>query len=310
MKKAVVALLAVFAVASVAYWLSLSPEPVTVTVGKGGSARRAASQLKEARVISSENVFLALLKLSGKSQSIKAGTYELAPRMSVFEVIAVLTSGRTAKTRITIPEGYTAKQIAELLGSKGLADENEALGIILKDKLEGYLFPDTYFVDAGASAAQILGMMRAQFDRNYTDEMRMRAKELRMTDAKIVTLASIIEKEAARAEERPVIAGIFYNRLKKGWFLESCATVQYALGKHKEKLTIKDLAVNSPYNTYRKYGLPPGPICNPGRDSINAALYPAQTEDMFFVVSENGSHAFSRYYGEHLKNKKLNKKSK
>jgi UPF0755 protein len=125
-----------------------------------------------------------------------------------------------------------------------------------------------------------------------------------------VILASIIEKEAVRADERALIAGVFYNRLKKGWYMESCATVQYSLGGHKPALSYKDTRVNSPYNTYRCYGLPPGPICSPGRDSINAALYPAKTEDMFFVAASSGTHLFSQYFSEHINNKIKQKKAR
>jgi UPF0755 protein len=151
--------------------------------------------------------------------------------------------------------------------------------------------------------------MVSQFRKNFTVEMEQRTVQLKMKESSIVTLASIIEKEAVLASERPLISAVFHNRLKKHWYLESCASVLYALGEHKKSLTFKDLKVDSPYNTYKYYGLPPGPICNPGLSSIKAALYPETSDDMFFVVSSSGSHSFSRYFSEHLKNK-LEKKKK
>ena len=150
--------------------------------------------------------------------------------------------------------------------------------------------------------------MHKEFNSKFTPEFNRRLKVLGVSRKNAVILASIVEKEAVKPEERPLIAGVFYNRLKKRWYLESCATVLYALGKHKKRLTYKDLEVNSPYNTYRHFGLPPGPISNPGFESIKAVLYPAKTESMFFVVDGSGGHDFSRYYKEHLNRKKRNNK--
>jgi conserved hypothetical protein, YceG family len=131
---------------------------------------------------------------------------------------------------------------------------------------------------------------------------------MKMSEREVVTLASIIEQEAAKAEEQPLVSAVFHNRLKKRWFLESCATVQFAIGKHKEKLSLKDTQVRHPYNTYRNYGLPPGPICNPGAGALRAALHPAETDAMFFVASSSGTHMFSRYFSDHLKNKSKRKR--
>ena len=134
-------------------------------------------------------------------------------------------------------------------------------------------------------------------------EFKLTAEEKGLNAKFVITLASIIEKEAGGTDEMPFVSAVFHNRLKKNWYLESCATVLYALGKHKDKLLFKDLQVKSPYNTYRHRGLPPGPICNPGKESLKAALYPAETDDMFFVAQGSGAHSFSRYYRDHLKNK-------
>ena len=310
LRKTIVILLTVTSAAALLWWLSLSNDPVVFTIEKGSSARQAAGILRNSNLISSRFAFLAVLKLTGQANEIKAGTYSLSPRASIFEVASVVTAGRTVREKVTIPEGLTVRQTAELLSSRGVVKEDVFVKAAELRKLEGYLFPETYFFETGASEEQIIQAMLDQFNRHFTDEMKMRAKELKLTIKQIVTLASIVEKEAARAEERPLIAGVFHNRLKKGWFLESCASIQFALPAHKERLTNKDLQVRSPYNTYRNYGLPPGPICSPGRDSLMAALYPAQTEDMFFVVSGQGTHTFSRYYTEHLKNKQINRKKK
>jgi UPF0755 protein len=306
-KKITAAALIIIFIAALVYWESLSVKPVMIKIERGTTAREAAIQMKNSGVISSEYAFLILLKISGRSNSLKAGEYALSPRTSIFKILEIVTGGWSVRERVTIPEGFTSRQIAGLLAAKKLADPGKFTRLVGEKKLEGYLFPQTYFFEPGATEEQIINIMLDEFKKIYTPEMQKRAQELRMTEKKVVTLASIIEREAARSEERPLISSVFHNRLKKGWYLESCATVLYALGEHKEKVTLKDLKVKSSYNTYICYGLPPGPICNPGLDSIKAALYPAQTQDMFFVVNGSGTHVFSRYYEEHLKNKRRNR---
>ncbi len=176
--------------------------------------------------------------------------------------------------------------------------------------MEGYLFPETYFIDYDASPEEIVDMMVDQFNKVFTQTMEERGKKFKFTKRDTIILASIIEKEAVKDEERPLISAVFHNRLKKRWYLESCATVQYALGEHKEKLTYEDVKVNSPYNTYIHFGLPPGPICNPGLAAIEAALYPADTDLMFFVSEGEGTHRFSKYYKKHLEVQKKKPKKK
>jgi len=212
--------------------------------------------------------------------------------------------------KLTIPEGFTARQIGQLIEEKGLGRRKRFLKIVEQRGVEGYLFPETYFVEYDISEEEIIDTMVDQFNKLFTKEMEEQGKKFNFTKRDTVILASIIEKEAARDEERPLISGVFHNRLRKRWYLESCATVQYALGEHKEKLTYEDLKVDSPYNTYDHFGLPPGPICNPGLGSIKAALYPAETDLMFFVAEGEGTHGFSKYYGKHLEvqKQKSNKK--
>lgn len=166
-------------------------------------------------------------------------------------------------------------------------------------RLEGYLFPDTYKVTATTTEREIIDMMLARFAREATPEFRQKAQKLGLTLHQAVILASIVEREAKVDKERPKVAAVFLNRMKKGWKLESCATVQYALGQPKARLLNKDLQIDSPYNTYKYSGLPPTPIASPGRASLQAAVNPANVDYLFFVVSQDGRHVFSRTLAEH-----------
>ena len=303
------AVLLSFIAALVIWWASLPDKKIAVTIPQGASAGQIAAILSDAKIIQSRVLFRSLVYISSNSGKLKAGTYFFSQRNSVFEVLRKLASGQSSFVKITIPEGFTSEQIAQRLEKNGVCAAPEFLAAARKSKSEGYLFPETYFFEPNTSPEKIIEVMRAQFDKNFPPDFEKRLEELKMTKNSVVTLASIIEKEAVLPEERPVISSVFHNRLKKHWYLESCATVLYALGQHKEKLTYKDLRVDSPYNTYRHFGLPPGPICSPGLGSLRAALYPQKSDDMFFVVSSSGSHAFSRYLEEHIKNKALKKKA-
>jgi len=229
--------------------------------------------------------------------------------MTSFAVLRDIINGNTYRIKVTVPEGFTAVEIAELLGKKGVCNGKKFLGIVKNKKLEGYLFPETYFFEPDSLEDKVIQILKNQFEKIFTDDFIKRAVDLKMSKEKIIILASIIEKEAKKDEERPRISAVFYNRLKKGWNLESCATVLYALGKHKDFLTYKDTKVDSTFNTYIHPGLPPAPICNPGLASIKAALYPAETSDMFFVADGSGTHKFSKYAEEHIKNKNYKKKT-
>jgi len=287
-----------------------SPKTCLVTIEQGMAAGRVADLLKTEGLISSKNYFLFLLRLKGTKARIKAGVYEIDSKDSTWRIINKLVFGRSKKIKLTIPEGFTAHQIGQLIEEKGLGRRKRFLKIVGQRGVEGYLFPETYFVEYDISEEEIIDTMVDQFNKLFTKEMEEQGKKFNFTKRDTVILASIIEKEAARDEERPLISGIFHNRLRKRWYLESCATVQYALGEHKDKLTYEDLKVDSPYNTYNHFGLPPGPISNPGLASIKAALYPAETDLMFFVAEGEGTHGFSKYYGKHLEvqKQKSNKK--
>jgi len=281
-----------------------------ITIEERMTGQQVAELLKTEGLISSKNYFLFLLRLKRAHKGIKAGMYEINTKESTWKIIDKLVSGKSKKIRLSLPEGLTARQIAQLIEEKGLGKRKKFLKIVEQKKLEGYLFPETYFIQYGASEEEIIDMMVNQFNKVFTEEMEERGKKFNFTKRDTVILASMIEKEAARDEERPLISAVFHNRLRKCWYLESCATVQYALGEHKEKLTYKDLRVDSPYNTYTHFGLPPGPICNPGLSSIKAVLYPVDSDLMFFVSEGEGTHRFSKYYQKHLEVQKerLNKK--
>ncbi|WP_269746207.1 endolytic transglycosylase MltG [Syntrophaceticus schinkii] len=233
---------------------------------------------------------------------------------SMKEIVECISSGKVAGYRLAIPEGYTVKQIEDLLVQKGIADRElfqKALGANYPlsflegisetgyERLEGFLFPATYELRPGMSEEEIIKLMLEKFQTVFTPQLQQRADEVDLSVREIITLASIVEREAKLEEERPQVAAVFLNRLQRGMRLESCATVQYILGKQKETLTTKDLQNPSPYNTYLHTGLPPGPIANPGASSIKAVLYPADGDYLFFVARGDGSHQFSKTFREH-----------
>ncbi|MCX7956754.1 MAG: endolytic transglycosylase MltG [Endomicrobia bacterium] len=274
---------------------------------KKATVKQVAQILKKEKVISSEILFKTLLKLSNFERKVKYGNYKLSFSITTIPTIIKLLKGPKS-IKITIPEGFSVEQIAERLFYKGVIFDPIAFITYVKSKnLEGYLFPETYFFYDGQSVEDIVSKMLKEFEKNYSEELKKRAYELKMSTSQVIILASIIEKEAKNFEEKKMISAVFHNRLKKGWYLESCATVRYALKKYKQPLTYKDIKVDSKFNTYRYFGLPPHPICNPGLDSIKAALYPAKTDVMFFYTEDNNTHKFSKYYQEHLNKQKRKK---
>jgi UPF0755 protein len=291
---------------------------VTVTIPTGTGTEGIANILDENRIIDNTGVFKLLSKSKGYDGKFKAGQYSLSPGMSMEEIMEVLLTGKAETVRFTIPEGYDIKRTTAKLSEEGLINaETFAKEIetgqfdyeFLKDapsgasRLEGFLFPDTYEIFANANEHDIIDKMLYQFNKEFKDEYYARAEELGMSVRDVITLASIIEREARVPEDRPVIASVFYNRMKINMPLQSCATVQYILGEQKSVLSIKDTKIESPYNTYLHPGLPPGPIASPGADSIQAALYPADTDYLYFLAKGDGSHAFSSTYDQFLKDK-------
>ncbi|HAN10088.1 MAG TPA: endolytic transglycosylase MltG [Clostridiales bacterium] len=299
---------------------------IDINIPKGATTRDIARILKEKNMIINENVYRLKSKLYHYDGKYNSGMFEISMNMTNEQVMKFLTTeeGReTLKNRITVPEGYTIAQIGEKLEEKGVCSKQEFIDEINKldtknykflnnmpmrnSKLEGYLFPNTYDLSEKTNVKEVIIKMLDSFENNFKDEYYDRATELGYTVDQVITIASIVEREVKKPEERKAVAGVIYNRLKKNMRLEMCSTVQYAQGKTKEKLYDKDLEINSPYNTYRNVGLPVGPISNPGTDSILAALYPEQSNYYYFVLKDEntGEHYFSKTFKEHVKAKNM-----
>ncbi len=288
-------------------------ETVRLTIPRGLTSREIALLLHEHGLVANPRVFALYASLTGSDRRLQSGVYVLKKSWSPREVLSALRRGETLSYRVTIPEGATLDEIASILARKGVVPEEEFRAALAEDypypflrglppgprRLEGFLFPATYEFRAGASGREVVAAMLERFERAFTPELRRRAEELGLSVREVVILASLVEEEAKLDSERPLVAAVFLNRLRRGMRLESCATVQYALGKRKEKLSYTDLKVASPYNTYLHPGLPPGPIASPGLASIKAVLYPAPGDYLYFVARGDGSHYFSRSFREH-----------
>ncbi|MDR2162339.1 MAG: endolytic transglycosylase MltG [Clostridiales Family XIII bacterium] len=293
----------------------------TVEIPEGSGMEGVADILEGKGLIRSARFFALRSKIERAGSKFKPGTYQMSKSMSVDDIMALLVEGvKREVVKFTIPEGLTTAQTMEILVEDGLTTEDEFWDEVEngqydhrflegapegRDRLEGFLYPETYEVykDEGARAA--IGVMLAQFDKLFTDDDYARADELGRSVREIVTIASLIERETAVKNERPVIAGVIDNRLKDDMKLEIDASIQYILGTPKESLTNDDLKIDSPYNLYQRNGLPPGPICNPRMDSIDAALHPDKNDYLFYVLDPalNGMHRFSESYDEFLVNK-------
>jgi len=302
-----------------------TPIPFTIQEGETGST--IAARLERQGVINDAELFRLLLRYWGVDQSLEAGDYSLRRNMPMSEVVSQLQHGRLSAKTITIREGLRAEEVAHLLAVEGLADQEEFIGLVrddafnydfLRDRpdtapktLEGFLFPDTYQFAVNISTTALIDTMLQNFDRRVTIEMRQQALDSGLTLFQALTLASIVEREAVVAEERPIIASVYLNRLRRGIYLEADPTVQYAKGYDAQNdrwwpaLTLEELrTVDSSFNTFIHPGLPPGPICSPGLASIEAVLNPAQTEYLFFLAKGDGTHAFATTYEEHLENQR------
>lgn len=286
--------------------------PQVIEVATGENFTSLSSRLKQAGLITSARRFKWLARAKGDDKRLKAGEYVLAANMPPDEMLDILVNGKVLLRRLTIPEGYTLNQIADEIEGLGIAQaaEVKALAsdpVLLNSvncpgtNLEGYLFPDTYFFPKGAPVKVVMENMLHRFNETFTEPWRQRAAELHLSVHQIVTLASIIEKETGDPSERPLIASVFFNRLKKKMRLESDPSVIYGIENFNGNLTRRDLTTKTPYNTYIIRGLPPGPIANPGRASLEAALYPAQTEYLFFVAKQDGTHYFSNNIQDHIR---------
>ncbi len=306
---------------------------ITFVVESGNSVSQVAEALESAGLIRNATVFRRLAQYHGADGSIEAGVYALRRNMTMEQIMDELQHGRVATIRVTIPEGWRSEEMAALLDEAGIVSAEAFLQVVregvnvvdttsygfLMDRpegsppgLEGYLFPDTYQFPRDSEAMRVVDVMLQNWDRRVSSDIREKAAARGMTLYEVVTLASIVEREAVVEEERATIAGVYLNRLAQGMRLEADPTVQYALGRDPETgrwwtpLTTDQVQnTDSPYNTYRVDGLPPGPICNPGLAAIEAVVNPESTDYLYFVANKranDGSHVFALTFEEHMAN--------
>lgn len=325
MKRLAIALAVVLVlVLAVLLWgaVELSPPPkgqgkALVHIPNAATARQVAAALKQKGVIRNEAVFAALSRARGLDRNFKSGWHLVPRRVTALRVMEGLAkdSFRAPAIEVTIPEGLTINEQAQILEKKGLCAAAAFVELartparfqglvqfpLPAGSMEGYLFPDTYLFERGTAPEKMVEAMLRTFERKVYLPLQEALAQAPLGLHQCVILASLVEAEAKVAWERPIIAGVYLNRLRMGKRLECDATVQYALGKHKTRLLYSDLRIDSPYNTYLHAGLPPGPVCSPGRASIEAAIKPAAVPYLYYVARGDGSHVFSTTLGEHLR---------
>ncbi len=290
--------------------LQKNQEPVDVRIEQGDSVATVVRKLHEQKVISNERLFALWARLTGVEKKIHWGLYRFDASLSPREVLARMVLGKGVFQSVTIPEGLTVKEIADLLGKMEIADGEkflaaaknpETLGMfgIQEKGIEGYLFPDTYHFTPGTPEKDVVTAMTERFRKITEPLLDQYSQALGMTPHEILTLASIIEKETGVEAERPLVSAVFHNRLRLHMPLQSDPTVIYGLEDFNGNLTRKDLQQPTPYNTYRITALPPGPICNPSLSSIKAALHPAEVPYLYFVSKNDGTHLFSESLEAH-----------
>lgn len=290
---------------------------IIVNIPKGVTTSNIGTILENEGVISSKNIFVIYNKIKKTNGRLQAGTYNLRKNMSMDNITTALIEGDIVKetVKFTIPEGFELRQIVDRLEELKLIDRQKFYNLVknenfnydfltslpkVENRLEGYLFPDTYEIRKGSTEKEIIIKMLDKFDLVFKEEYNNKSLNKDLTINEIITMASIIEREAKIHDERPIVSSVFYNRIDRKMKLQSCATVQYILKERKSRLTNKDIKIDSKYNTYIYTGLPKGPIASPGRLSIRAALNPQKTNFLYFVVSKNGKHYFNETYKEHL----------
>jgi UPF0755 protein len=283
---------------------------VRVVVPAGATLAQAGDSLEKAGVIGSKKIFRLYASLRRDDRSIKPGTYLLRRNSSMGRVLDALREGKGLVEVVTVPEGFALSQIIPLVSSR-LAVPAESVEAATRDTawlrrlavptptLEGYLFPDTYLFSEHTTARGAVETMAKRFEQVWKPEWTARLDSIELSRNEVLTLASIVEKEAKLPDERPIIAAVYMNRLRARMLLQADPTVQYAVGQHQSRVLYKHLAVRSPYNTYQHLGLPPGPIASPGRASIEAALYPANVPYRYFVALPDGHHEFRVDFASH-----------
>lgn len=281
-----------------------------IYIPRGTSFRMIAQDLEKAGIVRDSDSFIFAASLFGAYKKVKAGEYEFLSSMPPIEILDMLVKGRVKNYSVTIPEGYNIYEVADAVAATNLVTREAFLSKVTDKKfvaslgfeghsLEGYLYPDTYYFSKGMTPEEMVLKMVDRFKSVYNKEFGAAARSRGMTLRSVITLASIIEKETGSAEERGLISAVFLNRLKKGIKLQSDPTVIYGLREFDGNLTKKHLQAKNPYNTYLNYGLPPGPIANPGRSSILAAVNPVDTDYLYFVSKNDGTHYFSKNLLEH-----------
>ncbi len=293
----------------------LTPLPVgnkniEIQIPKGATFRQAVEIFAKENLIRDKNLFLFIGRISRIDRKIRAGYYSIYKSMNSLNLLKVLRRGQIIEYEITVIEGDSLREIAEKLSEKGIVSK-EDFEKLSSDKsflssyninaptFEGYLFPETYKIPKGMDPGEAIGMMINKMREKYTDKLMSKASEIGLSEREVLTLASIIEKEAVTNEERPLISAVYHNRLKKNIPLQADPTAIYGIKSSKEKISSDDLKRKTPYNTYTIKGLPPGPIASPGMKSIIAALHPADVPYIYFVSNNDGTHRFSVTAEEH-----------
>jgi UPF0755 protein len=326
---------AVFFVANALQPMAVSDKEVRITIPPGAGSTQISYLLKEQGLIKNPTVFSYYLKYKKQGSHFQAGEYGMKPGLTLDQIIEQLNNGQTIKEeliRVTIPEGYTVQQIAEKISTQSPWHADVFLQLMnnpsqfqaaalaslpdnkdIKHRLEGYMFPETYEFKKGTSEQEFIERSLQELDKKLATlpaDWQEKLKEQNMSIHQLLTVASLIEREVVVDEERNLVAGVIYNRLKQNMPLQIDATVQYLFDKPKDRLFEKDLQIDSPYNTYKNVGLPPGPIASPSLASIKAALYPAETKYLFYVTKKDGTkgHLFAETFEEHKKNIAASKK--
>lgn len=306
-------MLAIASAAWLMFWQPLpASEDVTVVIPQGSGTRKIATILREAGVARYPDLFVIAAELTADGRPLKAGKYIFPAGANTLDVLKILRAGRSVERRVTVPEGLTSRRIAGMLANELELDSTRFMSIVTNPAfarrfnidaptVEGYLFPETYTFSWGVTELDVAEAMLNEFMRQLPDSAAQKAEALGYSLHEIVTLASIIEGEAMLDRERPVISAVYHNRLRRGMRLEADPTIQFIIPDGPRRLLYVDLEIDSPYNTYRNPGLPPGPINNPGRGSIKAALNPANVPYVFMVAKGDGSHVFSETLAEHQK---------
>jgi len=287
-----------------------------IEIPRGSTFRQAVDILYDRKLIRDKNIFMLVGRLTGADRKIRAGFYSIWSSMSPFDIFKIIRRGQIVEYEIKILEGDSLLEISEQFEKNGILKKEEFINLahdpdflasyrIESKSIEGYIFPDTYRIPKGISPKDALGSMIDKMREKFSFEILARMEKMGMTENQVLTLASIIEKEAVVDSERPLISAVYHNRLKKKMQLQADPTSIYGIKSSREKITLEDLRRKTPYNTYQIKGLPPGPIASPGLKSIMAALYPADVPYIYFVSLDDRTHQFSTTAEEHIEAVKL-----